>query len=63
MLIQDGLRILLALAAGWQERMSEGGAADEVTALLSFFLLGSQRRKTLLNSKHLSEISMASHWW
>lgn len=46
MLVQDGLRILLALAAGRQERVSEGSAADEVTALLSFFLLGSRRRKT-----------------
>jgi len=43
-LIQDGLRVLLALAAGREQRVMEGGAAGEVNAILTLLLLDGQRK-------------------
>lgn len=53
MLIQDGLGVFLALAAGREQRVMEGGAADEVAALLSFLLLERQ----IVKLKRLAEHS------
>lgn len=49
-LVQDGLRIFFARVGGGEQRVLEGGAAEQVGALLSFLLLerrAEQRRDEL----------------
>lgn len=46
-LIQDSLGVFLTLAARWEQRVMEGGAAGEVTVLLPFLFLDSQCEKNV----------------
>ncbi|TNN25401.1 hypothetical protein EYF80_064470 [Liparis tanakae] len=43
-LVQDGLGVLLTLAAEREQRVMEGGAGGEVDALLTLLLLDGQRK-------------------
>ena len=51
MLVQDGLGVLLTLAASGEQRVMEGGAAGGVTALLLLLLLDGQKLKHLKGRK------------
>lgn len=51
------------MVAGWEKRVTEGSAADEVTALLPFFLLDSERKKNHFKVEASDKIFIESYLW